>query len=138
MKIRFYGLLLAACLFLSGKAEAKNNEKPFVIPELQEWKGGEGLFTPTATSRIVYTDKDPEVARIANRFADDYALMFGALWEIFEFAGDADGGHAGASERDDFGAEPSQESRALDACRAAFGRLKVERRMHAMRADVGN
>lgn len=84
MKIRFYGLLLAACLFLSGKAEAKNNEKPFVIPELQEWKGGEGLFTPTATSRIVYTDKDPEVARIANRFADDYALMFGRRMQVVE------------------------------------------------------
>ena len=66
MKIQLYWLLLAALLLLSGKADAANNKKPFVIPELQEWRGAQGMFTPTATSRIVYTGKDPSVARVAS------------------------------------------------------------------------
>ena len=77
MKIQLYWLLSAALLLLPGKADAANNKKPFVIPELQEWRGSQGMFTPTATSRIVYTGKDPSVVRVANQFADDYALMFG-------------------------------------------------------------
>ena len=47
MKIQLYWLLLAALLLLSGKADAANNKKPFVIPELQEWRGAQGMFTPT-------------------------------------------------------------------------------------------
>lgn len=77
MKIQLYWLLSAALLLLPGKVDAANNKKPFVIPELQEWRGSQGMFTPTATSRIVYTGKDPSVVRVANQFADDYALMFG-------------------------------------------------------------
>lgn len=75
MKIQLYWLLLAALLLLPGKADAANNKKPFVIPELQEWRGAQGMFTPTATSRIVYTGKDPSVARVANQFAEDYELI---------------------------------------------------------------
>ena len=77
MKIQLYWLLSAALLLLPGKADAANNKKPFVIPELQEWRGAQGMFTPTTTSRIVYTGKDPSVARVANQFAEDYELMFG-------------------------------------------------------------
>ena len=39
MKIRRYLMLVAACTFFLGKSFAANNEKPFVIPELQEWRG---------------------------------------------------------------------------------------------------
>ena len=84
MKIQLYWLLLAALLLLSGKADAANNKKPFVIPELQEWRGAQGMFTPTATSRIVYTGKDPSVARVANQFAEDYELMFGRRMQVVQ------------------------------------------------------
>ena len=60
-----------------GKSYAANNEKPFVIPELQEWRGGQGLFTPSPTSRIVCIGKDHAVNKIANQFAEDYETMFG-------------------------------------------------------------
>lgn len=40
------------------------------------------MFTPTATSRIVYTGKDPSVARVANQFAEDYELMFGRRMQV--------------------------------------------------------
>ena len=41
MKIQLYWLLSAALLLLPTKADTANNKKPFVIPELQEWKGGQ-------------------------------------------------------------------------------------------------
>ena len=72
MKIKRYLMLVAACTLFLGKSFAANNEKPFVIPELQEWRGAQGMFTPSATSRIVYASKDPAVARVANQFAEDY------------------------------------------------------------------
>ena len=42
------------------------------------------MFTPTATSRIVYTGKDPSVARVANQFAEDYELMFGRRMQVVQ------------------------------------------------------
>ena len=77
MKIKRYLMLVAACTLFLGKSFAANNEKPFVIPELQEWRGAQGMFNPSATSRIVYASKDPAVARVANQFAEDYETMFG-------------------------------------------------------------
>lgn len=77
MKIKRYLMLVAACTLFLGKSFAANNEKPFVIPELREWRGAQGMFTPSATSRIVYAGKDPAVARVANQFAEDYETMFG-------------------------------------------------------------
>ncbi|MEY8609185.1 family 20 glycosylhydrolase [Parabacteroides segnis] len=77
MKIKRYLMLVAACTLFLGKSFAANNEKPFVIPELQEWRGAQGMFTPSATSRIVYAGKDPAVARVVNQFAEDYETMFG-------------------------------------------------------------
>lgn len=79
MKRQLYSLLLAAAVLLpAGElAAAKKNDKPFVVPELQEWIGSTGTFVPKPTSRIVYTSKDPAVARIAEQFAADYETMFG-------------------------------------------------------------
>lgn len=70
-------MLFAACTLFLGKSFAANNEKPFVIPELQEWRGAQGMFIPSATSRIVWQGKDSAVARVANQFAEDYETMFG-------------------------------------------------------------
>ncbi len=55
--------------------------KPFVIPELKEWKGNTGFFVP-AQLRIVYPVKDAELKRIAALFADDYEKMFGKRPEV--------------------------------------------------------
>lgn len=76
MSNRHCGLLLFFMLLVcSGQAVV--NQKPFVIPELKEWKGSEGLFTPTSTSRVVCMSKSPEVMKVANQFAEDYEAMFG-------------------------------------------------------------
>ncbi len=71
-------LLLSAVFCMAGSSlQAAVNPKPFVVPELKEWKGKEGFFVPEGTTRIVCTTSSPEVMRIAQMFAEDYKLMFG-------------------------------------------------------------
>lgn len=85
MKLRRYWLLIAACVFLSDWGiEAANNGKPFVVPELQEWRGGEGMFSPSVTSRIVCMGKDSALLRIAGQFAADYETMFGRELKVVQ------------------------------------------------------
>lgn len=58
------------------------NDKPFTIPELKDWQGGEGFFTPSTACRIVYRGKQPELRRVAQQLADDYALLTGRRLEV--------------------------------------------------------
>ena len=68
---RFYWLI-ALCLIISTGANASVNPKPYVIPELKEWKGSDGAFVPTEATKIVYAANNPELERIARIFAQDY------------------------------------------------------------------
>ena len=43
-----YCCLLGLC-FWTVMDLAAQNQKPFVIPEIKEWKGGEGEFVPSST-----------------------------------------------------------------------------------------
>lgn len=61
--------------------EAGANEKPSVIPELQEWHGGKGQFVPSASSKIVAA---PELAKTAAIFAADYEDITGNPIEVVE------------------------------------------------------
>ena len=56
---------------------AAENPRPFVIPELKSWHGGEGRFVPTEDTRIVYPSGDETLERVARMLADDCAEMFG-------------------------------------------------------------
>lgn len=51
------------------------NEKPFVIPELRQWQGAEGMAAMSAKSKVCYTDAS--LKRIAEAMASDYGLLFG-------------------------------------------------------------
>lgn len=80
-------LFFAACLvtlLACTNLYAATNPKPFVIPELKEWKGAEGVFIPTEKTRIVCPAGQPELMRIARLFADDYETMFGVKLEVAE------------------------------------------------------
>ncbi|MCQ2181666.1 MAG: beta-N-acetylhexosaminidase, partial [Bacteroidales bacterium] len=53
------------------------NSKPFVIPELQEWKGSDGLFVPNQDMRIVCNDAS--LLNVAEALAKDWSTMFGSM-----------------------------------------------------------
>ena len=68
-------LLTIFCLYGS-LSYASVNSKPFVVPELKQWTGKDGNFTPGTNAKIVCTSANPELQRIAQMFADDYQQMF--------------------------------------------------------------
>lgn len=74
--ISFKALGLLLLFFCAQVAVYAQNAKPFVIPELKEWKGKEGAFVPSADMRVVYTDE--ALRAVAEAFAADYGQMFGA------------------------------------------------------------
>ena len=84
-------ILIIMCMSLGfiTNAHAKVNPKPFVIPELRDWKGNEGLFIPSANTRIVYSPQSPGLKRIAELFANDYNTMFGKTLEVVAGKGKA-------------------------------------------------
>ena len=84
---RVFWLLACMCVAMI-HVYAEVNPKPFVIPELKEWKGGEGYFTP-ANPRVACPDGDPELLRIAGQFAADYKAMFGKELKVFSGRGKA-------------------------------------------------
>lgn len=66
--------LLSLCVAASGFLKAENS-KPFVIPELRQWQGADGMTTITAKSKVVYVNS--ELADVAEAMAEDYGLLFG-------------------------------------------------------------
>ena len=84
MKKILYLFITAVCLLTSASAVAQKNEKPFVIPELREWKGGTGTFNINEGARIVYPKNSPELAAVAAQFAADYKKMFGTELTVAE------------------------------------------------------
>ena len=88
-KIKFLFTAMMLLMSVSVFAAAKN-EKPFVIPELREWKGSTGTFEIKETSKIVYPKQNPELAEVANMLAADFRKMTGVELQVVE--GKAAGG----------------------------------------------
>ena len=84
MKKILFLFIAAISLLTVVPATAQKNEKPFVIPELREWKGGVGRFAITAETRIVYPKNNTELAAVATQFAADYKKMFGTELQVAE------------------------------------------------------
>ncbi len=62
------------------------NKKPFVIPEIKEWKGGEGDFILTPKSKVLYTDACLQT--VAEALAADYQLLFGKQMQVKQVPAD--------------------------------------------------
>ena len=77
-------ITLLVCLLTSIIAQ---NAKPFVIPELKEWKGSYGEFVLNEQTRIVYPKNQPELQRIAQLVAEDCKEMFNYTPAIAEGKG---------------------------------------------------
>ena len=82
---RIYTLAALLCCIVLGLSA--QNAKPFVIPELKEWKGATGEFTLNEQTRIVYPKNQPELQRIAQMVADDCKEMFNHTPAIAEGKG---------------------------------------------------
>ena len=85
MKNRIMLLLAVVALSVSAwAAPTGKNVKPFVIPELREWKGSTGEFTITEKTRIVYPKNNTGLAEVAKLLACDYKKMTGVELEAVE------------------------------------------------------
>ncbi len=70
--------LLAALMLAGAVATYAANPKPFTVPEVASWKGGEGVFTPKAgATRIVADPKNAQVQEIARQLGQDYTTLTG-------------------------------------------------------------
>lgn len=69
-------LVLFALILLFPMASSAINKKPFVIPELKEWKGAQGEFLLTESSRIVVPASNKDLLHVANQLSTDYETMF--------------------------------------------------------------
>ena len=76
MKREMTILLAFVFMFIAVPVISQVNEKPFVVPELREWKGSKGNFVPSETMRIVYPEKNEALKKTAFQFAKDYYAMF--------------------------------------------------------------
>ena len=81
VSLQALALLVIFCL-TGSLTRATVNPKPFVVPELKQWTGKDGNFTPGKDTRIVCTSQNPELLRIARMFADDYQQMFGQTLSV--------------------------------------------------------
>lgn len=81
VSLKALALLVIFCL-TGSLTRAAVNPKPFVVPELKQWTGKDGKFTPGKDTRIVCTSQNPELLRIARMFADDYQQMFGQTLSV--------------------------------------------------------
>ena len=81
VSLKALALLVIFCL-TGSLTRAAVNPKPFVVPELKQWTGKDGNFTPGKDARIVCTSQNPELLRIARMFADDYQQMFGQALSV--------------------------------------------------------
>ena len=82
MKRKMTLLIAILALFVSLQTFSQTNEKPFVVPELREWKGDKGNFVPGETMRIVYPEKNEALKKTAFQFAKDYQVMFNTAPEV--------------------------------------------------------
>ena len=79
---RIFLLNILAVLALAVTAAV--HPKPFVVPELKEWKGGEGYIALDEGTRLVVPQGEPELKRIAQMLADDYQTMFNIQLQVIE------------------------------------------------------
>ena len=85
MKNKILFLLAVICFsFVANVSAAEKNKKPFVIPELREWKGATGEFQITSETKVVYSKKSAVLAEVAKLFACDFKKMTGIELQVVE------------------------------------------------------
>ncbi len=75
-----FALLLSLCTLCGGVTAQQTPVKPFVIPELREWRAAEGHFTPTDQSRIVVAHDS--LRAVGEALAADWEQLLGRRPEV--------------------------------------------------------
>jgi hexosaminidase len=58
------------------------NDKPYVIPELKTWNGGEGTYTLPAEITVYDATQKGKCGKVAQLFLNDFADMFGTKGSV--------------------------------------------------------
>ena len=75
MRNRFLTMCLALLCLGATTALKAENDKPFVIPELRQWQGADGMMAVSPSTKVIYVNA--ELADAAEAMAEDYGLLFG-------------------------------------------------------------
>lgn len=75
MRNRFLTVCLAMVCFATSNIMKAENDKPFVIPELREWHGAEGMTAINTKSKVLFADET--LSDAATALSEDYGLLFG-------------------------------------------------------------
>ena len=75
MRNKFLTLCLVLLCMGATTVLKAENEKPFVIPELRQWQGADGMVAVSPSTKVVYVNA--ELADAAEAMAEDYGLLFG-------------------------------------------------------------
>ena len=76
---RYFAFFVALAV-LAVMTCAAQNAKPFVIPELKEWKGGTGNFVVSPLVRLV--NQAGRDGGVVQQLADDWRFLFGQRLNI--------------------------------------------------------
>ena len=74
MRNKLWTLCIALLTMGAMNTLKAENDKPFVIPELRHWQGGEGMVEISNKSKILYADEALQTP--AAELAFDYTMMF--------------------------------------------------------------
>ena len=75
MRNKFRFLCLAILGLVASATLYAENDKPFVIPELRQWQGADGMVAISPSTKVIYVNA--ELADAAEAMAEDYGLLFG-------------------------------------------------------------
>ncbi len=73
--IHAFLIAVFCALPMTAQPVAAANQKPFTVPEIREWRGGEGHLPTDALKKIVYSDASLEP--LARRLAEDFNALTG-------------------------------------------------------------
>ena len=84
--MNLFKLLLCSLLFFLPESNhaIEKNAKPFVVPELRQWQGGEGQMLLTNASRVVIPRGNDSLRQVAQMLVDDVNIMWKHKPEIVE------------------------------------------------------
>lgn len=77
-------LILMALLLVTALPAVSQNQKPFVIPEIREWKGGHDAVSLSADTRIVCPKGQSALRHIAEELAQDCQDLLGFRLNVVE------------------------------------------------------